>query len=250
MAFGGADGGGNIHNDTWEYDGTTWTPGAAPPPGLTNRYAPWMTYDSVRSRMVLFGGDDFSVYLDETWEHDGAGWALGPAAPPGLAGRTDHRMAFHEVAQSSWALILSKEHQDCSKYLWDPVSIASAPHPYGRLQVLSNTIVHPSYEKHALSPDHSVAAYLITLWLAITLGLALGYVVSYFISQQTMIYYILRKKVDGIEMNEVFEEAEEEPKPAEAGKPAEPPKPADAAAPPAAPAGESKPPEPPKEEKK
>jgi ribosomal protein L12E/L44/L45/RPP1/RPP2 len=64
---------------------------------------------------------------------------------------------------------------------------------------------------------------VITFWLVITLGLALGYVVSYAISQQTMIYYILRKKVDGIEMNEVFEETEEELKPTalETAKPAE-----------------------------
>ena len=54
---------------------------------------------------------------------------------------------------------------------------------------------------------------------------------------------ILRKKVDGIEMNEVFEESEEEQKPAEAPKAAVP-------AVGAAPAGESKPAEPPKEDKK
>ena len=172
-------------------------------------------------------------------------WVPDPVKDPSA------KSAFHDVAQSSWALILSDEHQNCARYAWDPMSIASSPHPYGRLQVLSNHIVGVNYTKHSLSPDHNVAAFLITLWLAITLGLALGYVVSYFISQQTMIYYILRKKVDGIEMNEVFEEAEEEAKPAEAAKPAEPPKPGDAPAPPpAAPAGESKPPEPPKEEKK
>jgi len=58
-----------------------------------------------------------------------------------------------------------------------------------------------------------------------------------------MIYYILRKKVDGIEMNEVFEESEEEAKPAEAPKAASP-------APAAAPPGEAKPAEPPKEGQK
>ena len=52
----------------------------------------------------------------------------------------------------------------------------------------------------------TVAGFIVTLWLSVTLGLSLGYVVSFFFSQQTLIYYILRKKVDGIEMNEVFEE--------------------------------------------
>jgi len=159
------------------------------------------------------------------------------------------KSAFHDVANSSWQFILSDEHTVCTKYGgWDPLTLLAEPHPYGRLQILANHIVQPSYTKVKLSTDHSVASFFITLWLAITLGLALGYTVSYFISQQTMIYYVLRKKVDGIEMNEVFEEAEEEAKPVEPAKPGDPAKPADAPAAPAA--GESKPAEPPKDEKK
>lgn len=153
---------------------------------------------------------------------------------------------FHKVANNSWALILSEEHQGCDRYRWDPLSVLSGPHPYGRLQNLANHVVGVDYKDRSLSPDkqttHHAASFLVTFWLAITLGLALGYVVSFFISQQTMIYYILRKKVDGIEMNEVFEESEEEAKPAEAPKAASP-------APPA-PAGEAKPAEPPKEGQK
>ncbi len=149
--------------------------------------------------------------------------------------------AFHKVANESWALILSKDHKPCEIYSWDPMDVVKAPHPYGRLQHLANSIVNVNYEDRGVAEGKDTfASFLITFWLAITLGLALGYVVSFFISQQTMIYYILRKKVDGIEMNEVFEESEEEAKPTEAPKPA-------AAA---APAGESKPAEPPKEEKK
>ena len=154
---------------------------------------------------------------------------------------------FHKIANNSWALILSEEHQGCEKYRWDPVSMVSSPHPYGRLQNLANEIVGVDFKDRSLSPDkqttHHAASFLVTFWLAITLGLALGYVVSFFISQQTMIYYILRKKVDGIEMNEVFEESEEEAKPAEAPKAASP-------APAAPPAGEAKPAEPPKEGQK
>jgi hypothetical protein len=153
--------------------------------------------------------------------------------------------AFHKVANEAWGFILSKEHQACGLYQWDPMSIAQAPHPYGRLQHLSNSIVGVNYSTLGGITElkDTGASFLITFWLAITLGLALGYVVSFFISQQTMIYYILRKKVDGIEMNEVFEESEEEAKPAEAVKPSTP-----AAGAPAADA--TKPATPPKEEKK
>jgi hypothetical protein len=151
---------------------------------------------------------------------------------------------FHKVANDAWALILSPEHEGCGKYGWDPLSLVKAPHPYGRLQNLANHVVGVDYEHRGVTKEsHHIASFLVTFWLAITLGLALGYVVSFFISQQTMIYYILRKKVDGIEMNEVFEESEEEAKPAEAPKPA-------TAAPPATPSAEAKPVEPPKEDKK
>ncbi len=161
-----------------------------------------------------------------------------------LSGGFD-KQEFHKIANHSWAMILSDEHQG-NKYKWDPVSIIRGPHPYGRLQNLSNQIVGVDYVNRGVNPEkytsHNIASFAVTFWLAITLGLALGYVVSFFISQQTMIYYILRKKVDGIEMNEVFEETEEEAKPAEAPKAGAPAAPA--------PAGESKPAEPPKEEKK
>jgi hypothetical protein len=111
--------------------------------------------------------------------------------------------------------------------------------------VLSNQIVGVKHQAmNDLKGSHAVAGFLVTLWLSITLGLALGYVVSYFISQQTMIYYILRKKVDGIEMNEVFEEAEEEAKPPEGAPAPEAAKPPEGAKP------EPKPAEPPPEEKK
>src|SRR5262245_53337043 len=102
---------------------------------------------------------------------------------------------FHQIANNSWAMILSEEHTKCENYRWDPVSILSEPHPYGRLQTMSNHIVKVDYKDRGFAPDrqaHHFASFLVTFWLAITLGLALGYVVSFFISQQTMIYYILR----------------------------------------------------------
>jgi hypothetical protein len=95
--------------------------------------------------------------------------------------------------------------------------------------------VRPSGADDFLTPaptnpgGHKVATYVLTAWLIVILGLALGYPISYFFSQQTMIYYILRKKVDGIEMNEVYEETDDEermPEPIPPPKPAEPsPKP-------------------------
>jgi hypothetical protein len=132
------------------------------------------------------------------------------------------RPEFRHIANSSWSLILSSDHQRCEMYRWDPVSIAKAPHPYGRLQVMANRIVDVNYRTAGdIKGAPGVAGYILALWLSVTLGLALSYVVSFFYSQQTLVYFILRKKVDGIEMNEVFEEADEEGK--ADGDPSKPP---------------------------
>lgn len=61
------------------------------------------------------------------------------------------------------------------------------------------------------------AAWVVGFWLLITGGLLAGYSVSYFFGSQTLIYCLLRKKVDGIEMNEVYEEQEPEEGEAPAG---------------------------------
>jgi hypothetical protein len=100
---------------------------------------------------------------------------------------------------------------------------------YACLMRTANKIVQPDHSMtidNLKTPHHRFAAYIVVVWLLIALGLACGYVPSYILSQQTLIYALLRKRVDGIEMNEVFEEAEEEPLAAE-----EPPKPQEPAKP-------------------
>lgn len=59
-------------SDTWEWDGSTW--GMTVPNGPSHVFYPdqapfVMAYDPVRSRVILFGGDDSNfVYPDTTWE--------------------------------------------------------------------------------------------------------------------------------------------------------------------------------------
>lgn len=91
------------------------------------------------------------------------------------------------------------------------------------------------------TPDsalETVAAYIYAFWFSLVAGLVLAYGLSYFFSAQTIIYFLLRKKVDGIEVNEVYEEKEELPAnlPAEgAGAPTAAPAAAAAPSAPAAP---------------
>lgn len=83
VLFGGSDGAEDL-DDTWEWDGSTWTPratSAKPPP----RSAHGAVYDPRRERVVVFGGRNGDQLLDDLWEWDGdAGlWrALGAVVSP------------------------------------------------------------------------------------------------------------------------------------------------------------------------
>jgi hypothetical protein len=67
--------------DTWEWDGTSWElrhPDTSPGP----RGGHELVYDSVRDRVVLYGGTDETTFRD-TWEWDGANWTeVDTAGPP------------------------------------------------------------------------------------------------------------------------------------------------------------------------
>lgn len=60
------------------------------------------------------------------------------------------------------------------------------------------------------------------IWMFFLLGFALSYAISYCYTYKTIIYFLLRKKVDGYEMEEIYEEAEEEELPPTETKPPEP----------------------------
>lgn len=62
-----------LFNDTWEWDGVTWTQRT-----LDNkpsqRYGHAMVFDAAQGRVVLFGGAGGGTAGEETWELDKAGW--------------------------------------------------------------------------------------------------------------------------------------------------------------------------------
>jgi hypothetical protein len=71
VLFGG-NGVSNYLQDTWEWDGTTWTQAspAHKPPAREGMLA----YDPIRQRVVLFGGSAGTSVYDDTWEWDGVDW--------------------------------------------------------------------------------------------------------------------------------------------------------------------------------
>ncbi|MFO0313352.1 MAG: lectin-like protein, partial [Planctomycetota bacterium] len=83
VAFGGTSqpyASSSVRNDTWQYDGVTWTPVASaitPPARMRIEYS--MDFDESRQSVLLFGGragdvapQDFP--MSDTWELTASGW--------------------------------------------------------------------------------------------------------------------------------------------------------------------------------
>ncbi|MFO1078535.1 MAG: kelch repeat-containing protein [Planctomycetota bacterium] len=97
LVFGGNETSGGLPPATLRWDANTTafsalTPAVSPPP----RWITAMVYDSLRNRVVLFGGGDAQGPLGDTWEFDGTNWTQrSPAQSP--TPRANHVMAFDAV---------------------------------------------------------------------------------------------------------------------------------------------------------
>lgn len=83
VLFGGYDNSFSLLNDTWEWNGMSWTrrmPSVSPP----GRVNAGMAYDPVRQRVVLFGGEG-SGSLSDTWEWNGTMWTQRSVTGPAIA---------------------------------------------------------------------------------------------------------------------------------------------------------------------
>jgi hypothetical protein len=88
VLFGGVDGPRSSdppRRDTWTWNGTNWTPVSVA--GPTARYKHAMAYDSVRERVLLYGGTDRTEPsneegLGDLWEWDGSQWILSSTDGP------------------------------------------------------------------------------------------------------------------------------------------------------------------------
>ncbi len=80
-----------VANDTWVYDGFTWTQKIAPgPPPLVSHT---MAFDPTRGTVVMHGGlNNGSTTSIETWEWNGSQWSL--VGEIGTFGHYYHRMVY------------------------------------------------------------------------------------------------------------------------------------------------------------
>jgi hypothetical protein len=108
VLFGGFDGWATYYNDTWKWDGTTWTQltTGSTVPSVRSNFA--MGYDSTKGVSVLFGGlngSDGTSVLNDTWELSGTIWSQltqnlysSISAP---ARRMYHAMAYDSVRRKT-----------------------------------------------------------------------------------------------------------------------------------------------------
>jgi hypothetical protein len=61
-----------LFDDTWEFDGTTWT--QARVSGPSPRLSPGITYDSKRGLVLLFGGANHERVFNDLWAWNGTTW--------------------------------------------------------------------------------------------------------------------------------------------------------------------------------
>ncbi len=104
ILFGGADSE-KVLNDTWEFDGAKWSLIAtnSPPP----RTFASMTYDAVRKKILLFGGnrvlfgkdDNDYEFFNDFWEFDGKVWTKIDVPTPD--GRAEASFVFDRQRQKA-----------------------------------------------------------------------------------------------------------------------------------------------------
>lgn len=66
---------GTANNQTWEFDGVTWSQ-AAPTVSPAGLWKHGSCFDLLRNRVVVYGGarDGFPIAYNQTWEYNGATW--------------------------------------------------------------------------------------------------------------------------------------------------------------------------------
>lgn len=101
VLFGGLLPPGQATNDTWEWDGSTWT---EVPVAVQQRPSPrgtYITYDEARGRVTLLGGHDGATRLGDTWEFDGTTWhLLSPTKSPSARGFAS--AVYSEATEQTW----------------------------------------------------------------------------------------------------------------------------------------------------
>jgi hypothetical protein len=137
-------------NETWLWDGVSWSPGPAAPPGLAGRTGAQMVYDDSLHELVLFGGSGLAPYTD-TWLFDGTQWVQGPQAPPEMLPREFFGMTYDPEADR---VIVGGGDGGTDVWLFDGTSWQPGP-------AFPDTMKNPARERTRMAYDPQIGATLL-----------------------------------------------------------------------------------------
>jgi hypothetical protein len=168
--------------------------------------APWhyiwnwlvaVLYGAVVTLFVLFFAS-LTVYVGK--------WAVGLTASAVWSDRKPDFLFIYAPESFGWKELLTKDSPYAVQGSWEPVKESN------RL-VMTYKPVNPEVYNAAKAElwwYNLWGAGIVTFWLTLAFLLMLGFSYSFFWSAATMIYYLMRKKVDEAELDEVFEDEEPE----------------------------------------
>jgi hypothetical protein len=145
VLFGGYDGVVYLQ-DTWEWNGTTWTP-VATGTGPAARVAPAMAYDPVRQVTWLFGGANTNS-LGDLWAWNGVSW-MQPSVGAGPAPRQQTAMTFDPnrnamilfggIVQNGQQYTPVDDTWICNGQTWQLLQPATPPYRRGGHRMVTDT---------------------------------------------------------------------------------------------------------------
>lgn len=127
VLFGGYSSTGTYLDDTWTWDGNTWTqqlPPVSPP--ARNGYGN-MVYDAATQTVVLFGGNNSAGVLGDTWTWDGIAKTWTRRSPPASPVAESASMAYDAATRTVVLFGSSADTWTWNGIAWTQQFPASAP---------------------------------------------------------------------------------------------------------------------------
>ena len=102
-------------SDTWTWDGVQWTEVTPPEDNPPARGRHQMAFDSIRGRVVMFGGNGTDGPLADTWEWTGSRWQrIEASGPPALG---SYSLAFDRARGRT--ILFGGGSRSSKTWLWD-----------------------------------------------------------------------------------------------------------------------------------
>jgi hypothetical protein len=133
-------------------------------------------------------------------------WAVGLPASAVWSDRKPEYLFIYAPESYGWRELLTKDSPYAVRGQWERVSPES-----DRMVYRDRPVNKVSYDqaKSEFWGYNNAGAWLVCFWLTLIFLLMLGFTYSFFWSAATMIYLLMRKKVDESELDEVFVEEDE-----------------------------------------